>query len=417
MRITVVGTGYVGLVAGACFADTGNRVVCLDKDESKVERLRRGEVPIFEPGLEEIVRRGQREGRLSFTSDVAEAVAGAEVLFLAVGTPASSTGEPDLSFLESAARSVAKRLDGPVLVVNKSTVPVGAHQVVERWMKQETSFDISVVSNPVFLREGCAVMDFLKPDRVVVGTDRRDVFEKMAALYAPFVSSPEQIVRMDPVSAELTKYACNAFLATRISFMNELAILCEKVGGDVEKIRVGMSLDHRIGRHFLHAGAGYGGSCFPKDTAALVATAKRSETPLRIVEAAQVANAYQREWILKKIDRLLSGKISGSAIAVWGLAFKPNTDDIRDAPALAIIEELVGLGASVRAFDPAAMEASSAWLKSKLGKKAESIQCTKGPLEALEGADLLLVVTEWNEFRQVDLNEVRRLRGARLQTL
>ena len=400
MRIAIIGTGYVGLVAGACFADTGNQVVCVDIDRKKTDALKRGEIPIFEPGLDTLVKRGVAEGRLSFTTSYAEAIGPSEIIFLAVGTPALASGEPDLTYLKAASEEVGRSLNNYKIIVNKSTVPIGSHKVVANWIAPHTNQKFDVASNPEFLKEGSALDDFLKPDRVVVGTESQEVYTKMAELYAPFVRQGNPVIWMDPVSAEITKYACNAFLATRISFMNELAILCEKVGGDVEEVRRGMSTDERIGRHFLYAGAGYGGSCFPKDVQALMATARKESVPMGIVAAAEAANARQKRHLATRVKNHFGSNLAGKTFAVWGLAFKPNTDDMREAPALTIIEELVAAGAKIRAFDPVATENA----KKILGDKA--VYC-KTNYEALEGCDALIVVTEWNEFRHTDFAKIK----------
>lgn len=401
MRIAVIGTGYVGLVAGACFADTGNTVYCVDKDPNKIEMLKRGQIPIYEPGLETLVRRGSAEGRLVFTTSTAEAVAAAEIVFMAVGTPAAPNGEPDLRFLKVAAEEVGAALNGYKLIVNKSTVPVGAHRVVADWIASKTSQPFDVVSNPEFLKEGTAVDDFLKPDRVVIGTEKESVYQKMADLYAPFVRQGNPILRMDPVSAEITKYACNSFLATRISFMNELSVLCEKVGGDIEDVRRGMTTDIRIGKHFLYAGVGYGGSCFPKDVQALLATAKKNDIELGIIGAAEEANQRQKHHVAKKVLKHFKNDVKGRVFAVWGLAFKPNTDDMREAPALTIIEDLVAAGAKVQAFDPVAGENASRLLE-------DQARICGSAYEALQGADAMILVTEWNEFRHPDFDRIKR---------
>jgi len=402
MKIAVVGTGYVGLVAGACFSDTGNQVICVDIDPSKVDALRRGEIPIYEPGLETLVRRGVADKRLSFTTSTAEAVATAEIVFLAVGTPPLATGEPDLSYLKAASEEVARSMTGYRIIVNKSTVPIGSHKVVAEWMAPHTRHAFDVVSNPEFLKEGSAIEDFLRPDRVVIGTDKEDVYTRMAELYAPFVRQGNPVIWTDPVSAEITKYACNAFLATRISFMNELAVLCEKVGGDVEEVRRGMSSDVRIGKHFLYAGAGYGGSCFPKDVQALMATARREQVPMGVVSAVEAANARQKKHLAHRVRAHFGGKLEGKTFAVWGLAFKPNTDDMREAPALSIIEELLGAKAKIRAFDPVAMPNARKML-------GDRVTFCASAYEAVEGADALLLVTEWNEFRHPDLERIKGL--------
>ncbi|NDD90545.1 UDP-glucose/GDP-mannose dehydrogenase family protein [bacterium] len=404
MKVAVIGTGYVGLVAGACFADSGNEVICVDRDASKVNALRQGIIPIYEPGLEDLVKRGVAEHRLSFTTDTAAAVQDSEVIFMAVGTPSRPDGQPDLQYLEAASREVGRGIKGYKVIVNKSTVPIGAHLKVAEWIAAETSEKVDVVSNPEFLKEGSAIDDFLKPDRVVIGTNSDAAFEKMSLLYGPFVRQGNPIIRMDPVSAEMTKYACNSFLATRISFMNELSVLCDRVGGDIELVRKGMSTDVRIGKHFLYAGVGYGGSCFPKDIAALVTTGRSNDVRMGIIEAAQDANLRQRQIFMEKVLAAFDGDISGKTFALWGLAFKPNTDDLREAPALTLIEMIESRGGSVRLFDPVAMEHCEKLLPpSKTRKYCES------SYDALTGADALLLVTEWNEFRTPDWNRVKSL--------
>jgi UDPglucose 6-dehydrogenase len=402
MRVTVVGTGYVGLVAGACFADSGNQVFCLDVDPGKIERLKRAEIPIYEPGLDLIVARNLQTKRIRFTTDYAQAIQGAEVIFLAVGTPPLPSGEPDLSFLRSAVHSIGKNLSASAVLVNKSTVPVGTHRLVAEWLKEVTDLQCPVVSNPEFLKEGTAVEDFLKPDRVIIGTTDDEAYRKMAELYSSFVRQGNPILRMDPVSAELAKYASNAFLAARISFMNELAILCERVGGDVEEVRRGMSADVRIGRHFLYAGAGYGGSCFPKDVSALLSTARKMNLPLDVVSAAESANARQKGLLARKVRARFGENLAGLTFAVWGVSFKPNTDDIREAPALTIIDELTRSGARVRAYDPVAMENASRHFQGN-----DSVEFIGEAYRALEQADALLLVTEWNEFRNPDFGLIR----------
>jgi UDPglucose 6-dehydrogenase len=406
MKIAVIGTGYVGLVAGACFADTGNTVYCVDKDPSKIEALKKGIIPIYEPGLDQLVKRGSAEGRLLFTTQTAEAVAACEIVFMAVGTPPLPNGEPDLQYLKAASEEVARAMTGYRIIVNKSTVPIGSHRVVADWMGPHTKHPFDVVSNPEFLKEGSAVDDFLKPDRVVIGTEKPECFKKMAELYSPFVRQGNPIIHMDPVSAEITKYACNAFLATRISFMNELSVLCEKVGGDVEEVRKGMTTDVRIGKHFLYAGAGYGGSCFPKDVQALMATGRRFEAPMGIVTAAEEANARQKLRLATKVKNHFGAKLPGKTIALWGLAFKPNTDDMREAPALSVVASLTEAGAKIRAFDPVATD-NARKLISAFGAK-DVHYCTNA-YEAIEGADALVVVTEWNEFRHPDFARVKQL--------
>jgi UDPglucose 6-dehydrogenase len=404
MKVAVIGTGYVGLVAGACFADSGNKVICVDKDGAKVDALRQGIIPIFEPGLEQLVKRGVAEERLSFTTDTSRAVADADVIFMAVGTPSLPNGQPNLQYLEAASREVGRGIRSYKVIVNKSTVPIGAHVMVAEWVRSQTSEPFDVVSNPEFLKEGSAIEDFLKPDRVVIGTNSDAAFERMSQLYAPFLRQGNPLLRMDPVSAEMTKYACNSFLATRISFMNELAALCDRVGGDIELVRKGMSTDVRIGKHFLYAGVGYGGSCFPKDISALVTTGQSHGLKLGIIESAQEANLRQRDIFTKKVIDAFEGNVSGKTFAFWGLAFKPNTDDLREAPALSIMENLESKGAKVRLFDPVAMDHCR-----KQYPETESRKYCRNSYEALEGADALLLITEWNEFRTPDWGKVKSL--------
>ena len=400
MQITIIGTGYVGLVAGACFADSGNQVTCLDIDPTKIEKLKNGEIPIYEPGLETLVKRSIDQSRLKFTTSYEEAIPSAEVIFMAVGTPALPSGEPNTEYLKAASEAVGRHMNGYKIIVNKSTVPIGSHMVVRDWISSQSKHDFDVVSNPEFLKEGSAVEDFLKPDRVVIGTEKKEVFQKMETLYAPFVKQGNPIIWMDTVSAEITKYACNAFLATRISFMNELSRLCEKTGGDIEHVRKGMASDVRIGKHFLYAGVGYGGSCFPKDTQALMSTGRRIGTPLKIVEAVESANEDQKKHIVSHILKFFKNDIHQKKIGLWGLAFKPNTDDMREAPALVISEELAKHGAQVIAFDPIAIDNAKKILKDK-------VRYAKNAYEATEGVDALVLVTEWNEFRQPDWKRVR----------
>ncbi len=400
MKIGIVGTGYVGLVAGACFADTGNTVYCVDIDRKKTDALNQGEIPIYEPGLDTLVKRGIKEARLKFTTSTAEAVQNCEILFLAVGTPPLPSGEPDLSYLQAAAEEIGRSMNGYKIIVNKSTVPIGSHQVVAEWISAQTKHYCDVISNPEFLKEGSAVEDFLKPDRVIIGTNKKEIFEKMVELYAPFVRQGNPILWMDPISAEITKYACNSFLATRISFMNELALLCEKMGGDIDEIRRGMSTDIRIGRHFLYAGIGYGGSCFPKDIQAMMSTARKNGIPLEIVAATEAVNARQKKYLLKHIKNHFNARLEGKTFAIWGLAFKPNTDDMRDAPAIVIINELLEAKAKVKAFDPVAIENTRRILGDKIS------YCTSN-YEATEGADALIIATEWNEFKHPDFNRIK----------
>lgn len=399
MKIAVIGTGYVGLVAGACFSDTGNTVTCVDTNANKIEGLKRGEIPIFEPGLDVLVKRGTAEGRLFFTTSTSEAVQKSDIIFMAVGTPEGENGEPDLKYLRAASEEVGRTMNGYKIIVNKSTVPIGSHQTVAEWISAHTQHPFDVVSNPEFLKEGTALEDFLKPDRVVIGTAKESAYKKMAELYAPFVRQGNPIIWMDPVSAEMTKYACNSFLATRISFMNELSLLCEKVGGDIEMVRKGMVSDVRIGKHFLYPGVGYGGSCFPKDVQALLATGRKRDVPLGIIEAAENANDRQKKFMSRQIFNHFGKDLKGKTFAVWGLAFKPNTDDMREAPSVVIIRDLLEAGAQVKAFDPVATETA----RHELG---DSITYCANAYDTVQGADALCLVTEWNEFRNPDFDKV-----------
>jgi UDPglucose 6-dehydrogenase len=402
MKIAVVGTGYVGLVVGTCFAEYGNDVVCVDIDEQKIAALQQGRIPIYEPGLEELVKRNSAEGRLRFTTDVTEAVRTSLFIFIAVGTPEGEDGAADLRHVLAVARSIGSALNGYKVIVEKSTVPVGTAAKVKAAIAPLTPHPFDVVSNPEFLKEGAAIDDFMKPDRIVIGCEDPRVEELMKELYAPFVRTGKPIVTMDPASAELTKYAANAMLATRISFMNEIANLCERVGANVNKVREGMGLDSRIGMPFLFPGCGYGGSCFPKDVKALVKTALEYGSAMTIVQAVEAVNAQQKRRLVEKILKHFRGAIQGKTFAVWGLAFKPNTDDMREAPAVTVIEALLQQGALVRGSDPEALEEA----KKLFGERI--VYCPK-PLEALRGADGLVVVTEWNEFRRPDFETMKSL--------
>lgn len=408
MKVAVIGTGYVGLVAGACFADSGNQVICVDHDPAKIEALKKGVIPIYEPGLEGLVTRAWDRKRIQFTTSTSEAVRACEVIFLAVGTPAREDGTPEMKFLKAAVEQVALTMNeartGYRVLVNKSTVPVGSQKQVSDWVAAVTTEPFDVVSNPEFLKEGTAVDDFLKPDRVVIGTSSDRAYELMAQLYAPFVRQGNPILRMDAVSAELTKYACNAFLATRISFMNELARVADAFGGDIEWIRKGMATDQRIGRHFLYAGVGYGGSCFPKDVSALVTQAQSKGLRAGIVEAAENANQSQRDYFVKLIESQYPKGLSGLTFGIWGLAFKPNTDDMREAPAITVTEALRARGARIRVFDPVAMEQAQKVI-------AEGPECRycESAYEAIDGVDGLVLLTEWNEFRNPDWSQVKKL--------
>ena len=403
MKIAVVGTGYVGLVTGTCFAETGNEVICVDIDANKVEMMRNGKVPIYEPDLEVLFARNQRQGRLRFTTNLQEAVDHAEIIFLALPTPPGADGQADLKYILGVAKDLSKMITHYSVIVDKSTVPVGTAERVHAALAEhldESLFD--VVSNPEFLREGVAVDDFLKPDRVVIGTESARAEELMRRLYEPFVRSGNPIIFMDVRSAEMTKYAANSYLATRISFMNEIANLCEKAGADVDAVRKGMGSDTRIGKRFLFPGVGYGGSCFPKDVQALAHTAGEHDYDFRILKAVMAVNTDQRFRIADKLEDYFGDDLKGKTIALWGLAFKPNTDDIREAPALYTIDRLLAAGANVRAFDPEAMEN----VKALYGDK---VTFCEDQYDALAGADALGIMTEWSVFRTPNFDRMKEL--------
>ncbi len=409
MNISVVGTGYVGLVSGTCFAEMGNQVVCVDIDQNKVEKLRSGKVTIYEPGLEVLFERNLREDRIAFTTNLREAVDHAEVIFLALPTPPQEDGSADLSYVLGVAKEIAAMLKGGDVgyrvLVNKSTVPVGTADRVREVLEKEglTSGEhFDVVSNPEFLREGVAVEDFLKPDRVVIGTRSKKAADLMTLLYEPFVRQGNPIYIMDEYSSEMTKYAANAFLATKITFMNEIANLCEKVGANVDKVRAGIGSDHRIGKHFLYAGIGFGGSCFPKDVSALLKTSKANNYPFHILDAVLNVNDAQRHMMAERVIAHFGGSLQGKRIALWGLAFKANTDDVREAPAHYIARDLLDAGAEVVAFDPEAIETTRAVL-------GDDIIYALDAYEALKRADALVICTEWNEFRRPNFDRVRAL--------
>jgi len=401
MKIAVVGTGYVGLVVGACFAECGNDVTCVDKDLTKVRMLRRGRIPIFEPGLEELVKRNRSERRIKFTQDLRAAVRTSQVIFIAVGTPQGEDGSADLSHVLDVAREIGRAMNGYRVVVDKSTVPVGTAERVREVIRRETAHPFSVVSNPEFLKQGAAVEDFLKPDRVVIGADDTRAGEIMEELYAPFTRTGAPIMMMDCSSAELAKYAANAMLATRISFMNEMANLCETLGADVDQIRRAVASDRRIGPSFLFPGVGYGGSCFPKDVKALLKSASDRKYDLKMLKAVEAVNEQQKGHLVRKMEAHF-GSLKGRTIALWGLAFKPRTDDMREAPAITIVNRLLALGAKVRAFDPAAMDVA----RRIFGNR---ISFVKKSYDALAGADALAIVTEWNEFREPDFARMKKL--------
>ena len=402
MKIAVIGSGYVGLVVGACFAETGNEVICVDKDTAKIRNLRQGIIPIYEPGLEELVRRNRAEDRLVFTTDLADAVKKSEVIFIAVGTPTDEDGGADLQHVLAAARDIARAMNGYKVIVDKSTVPAGTSELVAKAMRAVTSQPFAVVSNPEFLKQGAAVEDFLKPDRVVIGTDDARAGEIMTELYRPFTRTGAPIMVMDAASAELCKYAANAMLATRISFMNEISNVCEKFGADVDMVRKAVASDRRIGPAFLFPGVGYGGSCFPKDVKAIVKFSADKKYRFKILEAVEAVNEQQKLRLLTKIDAHFGKSLRGKSIAVWGLAFKPRTDDMREAPSIPIINGLLKRGAKVKAFDPEAKVTA----RHVFGKR---IQYTQHAYDVLKNADALLVVTEWNEFREPDFDRMKRL--------
>jgi UDPglucose 6-dehydrogenase len=399
VRVTVIGSGYVGLVAGACFAETGNDVVCADLDEAKVERLRRNDLPIYEPGLEPIVRRNQEEGRLAFTTDIGAAVERAQVVFIAVGTPEGEDGSADLHHVLDVARVIGRHLHAPKVVVTKSTVPVGTAERVREAIRESTDVPFSICANPEFLKEGAAVEDFMHPDRVVIGVEDERARAAMAQLYAPFFRKSDRLLFMDIPSAEVTKYAANAMLATRISFMNQMANLCERVGADVTNVRRGIGTDQRIGPAFLFPGPGYGGACFPKDIKALIRTARDVGAAADLLEAVEAVNHRQKQVLLAKVDAALEGRVEGRQVALWGLAFKAETDDIRESPALPLVEGLLARGASVRAHDPHAMENARRHFGDRITFAAD-------PYAAAHGADALVVVTEWLVYRNPDFERL-----------
>ena len=402
MRVAMIGTGYVGLVSGACFADFGHDVVCIDKDAGKIERLKKGEIPIFEPGLGALVERNVREGRLSFSVDAVDAVRGADAVFIAVGTPSRrGDGYADLSYVHAAAEEIAGLMDGFTVVVTKSTVPVGTGDEIEAIIrKARPDAQFAVVSNPEFLREGAAIEDFKRPDRVVVGTDDERAKAVMNELYRPLFLNETPIVFTGRRTSELIKYAANAFLALKITFINEIADLCEAVGADVQQVARGIGLDKRIGNKFLNAGPGYGGSCFPKDTIALVRTAQDAGTPIRLIETTVAINDSRKKAMAGRVADVLEGDLRGKTIGVLGLTFKPNTDDMRDAPSLDIVPALQAMGATVQAFDPEGHEAK---------QMLKGVEFKAGPYEAVEGADAVVIITEWDQFRALDLDRVKGL--------
>ncbi len=402
MKVTVIGTGYVGLVAGACFADMGNDVICIDNNKEKIEQLKNGVIPIYEPGLEELVKSNVIENRLEFSTDIDNAVKQSQICFIAVGTPQGEDGSADLQYVMAVAESIAKAMNGYKVIVDKSTVPVGTAEKVTEIIKNNTVYPFDVVSNPEFLKQGNAVDDFLLPDRVVIGSNSEKATQIMQELYSPFFRTGNRVIVMDVKSAEMTKYAANSFLATKISFMNEIANLCEKVGANAEMVRVGMSTDSRIGNKFLFPGLGYGGSCFPKDVKALIKTGREYGMDMSIIKCADEANKKQRKLFIEKITDMFGKNLSGKTFAVWGLAFKPKTNDMREAPAITIINALLEMGAKVKACDPKAVESA----KYIFGDKIQ--YCSKS-YDTLENADAMLLLTEWNEFRRPDFERIKSL--------
>jgi UDPglucose 6-dehydrogenase len=403
MHIAVIGSGYVGLVAGACFAETGNDVICVDVDAEKIARLQRNEVPIYEPGLEPMVRRNQEEGRLTFTTDIGDAIRRSRVVFIAVGTPPGEDGSADLKHVLGVAHAVGRHMNEPKVVVTKSTVPVGTAEKVRAAVKAETDIPFAVCSNPEFLKEGAAIEDFMKPDRVVVGVDNDEAKEVMAELYAPFTrQGGNRVLFMDIASAEVTKYAANAMLATRISFMNQIALFCELVGADVNNVRLGIGSDQRIGRAFLYPGPGYGGSCFPKDVKALIRTSDDLGLSLDVLKAVEEVNEWQKRVVLHKTLRHLGKDLNGKIVGLWGLAFKAETDDMRESPTIPLIEGLLSAGARVQTHDPKATDSARTIFGDRVMYAAD-------PYSAAHGADALLVMTEWLVYRNPDFERVRKL--------
>ena len=410
MNLSIVGTGYVGLVTGTCFAEMGNTVWCIDIDEAKIENLKKGILPIYEPALEEMVSRNYKEGRLHFTTDYAQAVPQSKICFIAVGTPPGEDGSADVSYVLAAARSIAQQIKEYTVIVDKSTVPVGTSEKVRDAVQKvlddrQVKIGFDVVSNPEFLKEGVAVDDFLRPDRVVIGTDSEQARSIMQELYEPFVSNGHPLLVMDIKSAEITKYAANAMLATRISFMNEIAKLCDTLGGDVKAVRQGIGTDSRIGMSFLYAGCGYGGSCFPKDVKELIAVGKRNNIDMKIAQAVEQVNEEQKHILVQQIIKKYGENLTGKTFALWGLAFKPQTDDMREAPSIVIINELVKRGAHIRAYDPEAYQTAKHYLN-HIANTALSYE--KDMWTPLSSADALILVTEWKQFRQPDFNKIKQ---------
>lgn len=401
MKLAVVGTGYVGLVAGTCFSETGNDVVCVDIDKNKVAMLQQGKIPIYEPGLEEMVRRNADEQRLIFTTDLDSAVQKSSIIFIAVGTPQGPNGHANLDYVRDTAKGIAKAMDSSKVIVTKSTVPVGTADRIRQWVSEETSLPFAVVSNPEFMKEGAAVEDFMKPDRVVLGGDDAEALDAVKEVYEPFVRTGNPILVMDSRSAEMSKYAANAMLATKISFINEMSRLCEYTGADINEVRRAIGLDRRIGPHFIFPGVGYGGSCFPKDIRAIIGMGGDEEEML-LMKAVERVNELQKRILVQKVSRRFGENLSAKTFAVWGLAFKPRTDDMRDAPAIVVIDALLRMGARIQAFDPEATDEAKKIFSDRIDYAARSY-------DALDGASALLVLTEWNEFRRPDFDRIKEL--------
>jgi UDPglucose 6-dehydrogenase len=401
MNLAVVGTGYVGLVAGTCFAESGNDVICVDIDENKIAMLKAGKVPIYEPGLEEMVRRNAEDQRLSFTTDLARSVKNSQIIFIAVGTPQTPTGDANLEYVKATAKGIARAMDSFKIIVTKSTVPVGTADRIKQWISEETKQPFAVASNPEFMKEGAAVEDFMKPDRVVLGGDNAEALDTLKELYDPFLRTGNPILVMDSRSAEMSKYAANAMLATKISFINEVASLCEAMKADVSEVRRAISLDRRIGPHFIFPGVGYGGSCFPKDIRAMISMGG-DKPEMALLRAVEQVNEVQKVLLFDKLKKHFGESLSALTFAIWGLAFKPRTDDMRDAPSITVIESLLAAGARVQAFDPEAMEEARKIF-------GDRIQYTHRNYDALHGAAALLILTEWNEFRRPDFARIKGL--------
>lgn len=409
MNIAVIGTGYVGLVSGTCLSETGNHVTCVDVDQKKVDKLKSGQITIYEPGLDTLFQRNIKEGRLKFTTSIQEAIQDATLIFLALPTPPGEDGSADLSYVLNVADTLGKIITDYKVIINKSTVPVGTAEKVKNAVAKNATVDFDIVSNPEFLREGVAVDDFMKPDRVVVGVSAEKAKNLMEQLYKPFVRQGNPIIFMDERSAEMTKYAANSYLATRISFMNELAMLCEKTGADVETVRVGMGSDNRIGKRFLFPGIGYGGSCFPKDVQALAKIAEENQYQFKILDAVMKVNHIQKHVLVEKVINRYGNDLSNLTIAIWGLAFKPNTDDIREAPALYIIKDLLEAGATINAYDPEAMDNVAQYFNNLSDEQKQKLHFVENNMDALNNADCLAILTEWSEFRGADLNQVKSI--------